>query len=303
MASEVMEHGAGHGAEHHGSELAHGAAETAHAVGEGAHSASDYIKHHLQNLTVGDGFWTFNVDTMLFSILLGVLFVGTFRYVAVRASSGVPTRLQNFIEILVEFVATQVRDSFHGESKLIAPLALTIFCWVFLMNFMDLVPVDLLPAIAHGAGVNYLKVVPSTDLNATFAMSLTVFLLIFYYGIKSKGIAGVGKEFLMHPFEHPAAAPANLLLKTVEELAKPISLALRLFGNLYAGELIFILIALFSVGASLGSFAEPGTLIMFITQLVLGMIWALFHILVITLQAFIFMMLTIVYLSMANEAH
>lgn len=298
MASEGADAGA-----HHGAEAGHHGAEAAHHAGEGAHGAGDYIKHHLQNLTVGDGFWTFNVDTLFFSIVLGLLFVGTFRFVAVRATAGVPGRLQNFIELVVDFVATQVKDSFHGESKLIAPLALTIFCWVFLMNFMDLVPVDLLPAIAHAGGIDYLKVVPSTDLNATFAMSLTVFLLIFYYGIASKGIAGFGKEFLLHPFEHPLAAPANLLLKTVEELAKPISLALRLFGNLYAGELIFILIALFSVGATFSSLAEPGTLLMFVTQLVLGLVWALFHILVITLQAFIFMMLTIVYLSMANEAH
>ena len=242
----------------------------------GGGGVTDYIKHHLQNLTYGEGFWTFHVDTIFFSIVLGVLFVGLFRMVAVRATSGVPGRWQNFVELMVEFVDTQVKDTFHGESKLIAPLALTIFCWVFLMNFMDLVPVDLLPWLAHGAGVNYLKVVPSTDLNATFAMSFTVFILIIYYSIRMKGAGGFAKEFLLHPFETWFAAPVNFVLKFVEEIAKPVSLGLRLFGNLYAGELIFILIALFSLGATLSDFAHPGTILMFVTQLILGMMWALF---------------------------
>ena len=249
-------------------------------------SATSYIRHHLTNLSVGDGFWTFHIDTLLFSFVLGGLILLLFRFVARRATAGVPGPLQNFVEILVDFVDSQVKDSFHGRSKLIAPLALTIFVWVFLMNFMDLIPVDLLPLLAELMGVKYLRVVPTTDPNATFAMSITVFLLIIIYSIKIKGLGGFAKELLFRPFGK-YLIPFNLLLKLVEEIAKPISLALRLFGNLYAGELIFILIALL-----------PWYL-----QFLLGWPWAVFHILIITLQAFIFMVLTIVYLSMAHEDH
>jgi F-type H+-transporting ATPase subunit a len=194
--------------------------------------------------------------------------------------------MQNFAEMLVEFVDQQVKDSFHGQSKLIAPLALTVFCWVFLMNFMDLFPVDLMPGVGSVMGVEYLRVVPSTDLNATFAMSISIFILIIFYSIKIKGGWGFAKELMFQPFG-PWLLPFNLLLKLVEEIAKPISLALRLFGNLYAGELIFILIAL------LPWYVQP----------FLSFPWAVFHILIITLQAFIFMVLTIVYLSMAHEDH
>jgi F-type H+-transporting ATPase subunit a len=187
---------------------------------------------------------------------------------------------------MVEFVDTQVKDTFHGKNEVIAPLALTIFCWVFLWNLMDLVPVDLLPEIAAVLGIPYLKVVPSTDLNATFALSLSVIFLMYYYSLKVKGVVGFSKEILFHPFGK-YFVPFNILLRIVEDLAKPISLALRLFGNLYAGELIFILIALL-----------PWWL-----QWTLGLPWAIFHLLIITLQAFIFMVLTIVYLSMAHEDH
>lgn len=267
----------------------------------GPATATDYIVHHLTNLQVGEGFWTFHLDTLFFSVVLGLLFILPFRRVARRASTGVPRGLQSFVELMVEFVDSQVKDTFHGRSKLIAPLALTIFCWVFLMNFMDLVPVDLLPALATLVGVNYLKVVPTTDLNATFAMSLTVFILIFYYSIVIKGPGEFAKEVLTVPFG-PWLAPVNVLFRVIEEFAKPISLALRLFGNLYAGELIFILIALFTLGATLESFGV-GTIVGFIAQVLLGLVWAIFHILIITLQAFIFMMLTTVYLSMAHESH
>ena len=266
-------------------------------------SASYYITHHLTNLQAGEGFWTFNLDTLFFSVVLGALFTVSFALVARRATAGVPGRMQNFVELLVRFVDTQVRDTFHGKSKLVAPLALTIFIWVFLMNFMDLVPVDLLPWLATLVGVHYLKVVPSTDINATFAMSLTVFLLLPIFAVKGKGVKGYLHECLTHPFNTPFLSWFNLLLRLVEDLAKPISLSLRLFGNLYAGELIFILIALFSLGATLESFSELGTWALYLTQFTLGMIWALFHILVITLQAFIFMMLTIVYLSLAHDTH
>ena len=253
---------------------------------EAAHSSTEYILHHLTPLHVGEGFWTLHLDTLFFSAGLGVLFLWLFRKVAVSATSDVPGPLQNFCEILVEFVDTQVKDSFHGNNPVIAPLALTIFVWVFLWNLMDLVPVDLLPSIAAAIGIPYLKVVPSTDINATFALSISVLFLIYYYSLKVKGIKGFSKEVLFHPFGK-WFMPANLLLRIVEDLAKPISLALRLFGNLYAGELIFILIALL-----------PWYL-----QFLLGWPWAVFHILVITLQAFIFMVLTIVYLSMAHEDH
>jgi len=245
-----------------------------------------YIVHHLTPLTVGEGFWTLHLDTLFFSAVLGALFIWFFKTIAERATSGVPDLAQNIAETLIEFVDAQVKDTFHGKSDLIAPLGLTVFCWVFMWNVMDLLPVDLLPMIGSLMGVEYLRSVPSTDLNATFALSISVFLLIIFYSIKIKGPWGFAKELLFQPFG-PWMMPFNLLLKLVEEIAKPISLALRLFGNLYAGELIFILIAL------LPAFIQP----------VLSFPWAIFHILIITLQAFIFMVLTIVYLSMAHEDH
>lgn len=272
-------------------------------------NATDYIIHHLTPLTTDrllghhedGGFWTFHLDTLFFSIVLGLIFIGLFRLAARKATSGVPTGVQNFCEILVEFVDQQVKDSFHGRSQLIAPLALTIFVWVFLWNFMDLIPVDLLPWLAHFIGIDYLKVVPSTDLNATFALSISVLFLIIFYSIKVKGLSGFGKEVFTKPFGK-WLFPANVLLRIVEDLAKPISLALRLFGNLYVGELIFILIALFSLNATADGWGLGDTAL-FITQLLLGAGWAIFHILIITLQAFIFMVLTIIYLSMAHEDH
>ncbi len=256
-------------------------------------STSQYIQHHLENLTfplvsgAGEGsFWVLNLDTLFFSGVLGALFCLLFYVVARRATAGVPGKLQNFVEIMIEFVDAQVKDTFHGRSALIAPLALTIFTWVFLMNLMDLLPVDLLPRLAHFMHIPYLRVVPTTDPNLTFAMSLTVFFLILFYSIKIKGVGGFTKELTCTPFGI-AFLPINLILKVVEEVAKPISLALRLFGNMYAGELIFILIALLP----------------WWVQWPLGGVWAIFHILIITLQAFIFMMLTIVYLSLAHESH
>jgi F-type H+-transporting ATPase subunit a len=245
-----------------------------------------YIVHHLTPLTVGEGFWTLHLDTLFFSAVLGALFILFFKSVAEKVTTGVPGPAQNFAEMMIEFVDQQVKDTFHGESKLIAPLGLTIFCWVFLWNMMDLLPVDLLSLISSLMGIEYLRVVPSTDLNATFALSISVFILIIFYSIKIKGVFGFAKELTCTPFG-PWMMPFNLLLKIVEEIAKPISLALRLFGNLYAGELIFILIAL------LPAFVQP----------LLSFPWAIFHLLIIVLQAFIFMVLTIVYLSMAHEDH
>ena len=276
---------------------------------EGPANATEYIVHHLTNLHVGEGFWNLHLDSIFYAVTLGVLFAGSFWFAARGATAGVPGRWQNFVEIMVEFVDTQVKDSFHGSSKLIAPLALTIFCWIFLMNFMDLVPVDLLPEIGVAMGIEYMKVVPTTDLNITFGMSISVFLLMIFYSIKIKGAGGFARELLFHPFGK-WMMPFNFLLKLVEELAKPVSLALRLFGNLYAGELIFILIALFTLsagahtlGETLLNLASPATISYLVIQVILGLAWALFHILIITLQAFIFMMLTIVYLSMAHEDH
>src|SRR5215510_2532623 len=260
---------------------------------------NEYILHHLTNLTHGEGFWTVHLDSVFFAVLLAFVFGGSFYMAARKASSGVPTKFQNFVEIIVEFVDQQVRDTFHGTSKLIAPLALTIFCWIFLFNFMDLVPVDLLPKVGEQVGIHNLKVVPSTDLNITLGMSITVFLLVMFYSVKIKGAGGFAKELLTHPFG-PYMFPFNLLLNLIEHLARPVSLGLRLFGNLFAGEMIFLLLAvlggsfaLLSVGGALGTLA----------QFVLGLAWAIFHILVITLQAFIFMVLTIVYLAQAHETH
>ena len=256
------------------------------AQGE-ALTASSYIQHHLTNLAVGEGFWTWHIDSLLFSVGLGALFLWVFYKVGQKATVGVPGKLQCFVEMLVEFVDGVVKETFHGRNPVIAPLGLTIFVWVFLMNTMDLIPVDFIPHAAGLMGVPYLKIVPTTDLNITLGLSLSVFFLIVYYSIKVKGIKGFTKELTLQPFNHWALIPINFVLESVTLIAKPISLALRLFGNLYAGELIFILIALLP----------------WWSQFVLSVPWAIFHILVIVLQAFIFMMLTIVYLSMAHEDH
>lgn len=254
------------------------------ASGE-ALTTSGYIVHHLTNLTAGHGFWTVHLDTLLVSGLLGLFcFVGMAK-LAGRATSGVPGKMQALVEMVVSFVDQQVKDTYHGKSALVTPLAITIFVWVFLMNAMDLIPVDFLPVIAGGAGIHYLKVVPTTDPNLTFGMSLTVFLIMLVMGVKVKGVGGFMHEVFTVPFG-AKLAPLNLLFRIIEDIAKPISLSLRLFGNMYAGEMVFILIAL-----------------MGLWQLPLALPWALFHILIITLQAFVFMMLTIVYLSMASESH
>ncbi|MBO9491288.1 F0F1 ATP synthase subunit A [Endozoicomonas sp. G2_1] len=274
-----------------------------------AADTGSYIKHHLTNAKMCSadggiafnkacadaGFWTLHIDTLLWSIVLGLIFLLTFRSVAKKATTGVPGKLQCAVEMIVEFVDKSVKETFHGKNALIAPLSLTIFVWVLLMNAMDWVPVDLIPTIAGWIGSTfmgmdphdvYIKSVPTTDMNMTFALSIGVFFLIIYYSIKVKGIGGFTKELTLQPFNHPVFIPVNFILESVTLLARPVSLALRLFGNLYAGELIFILIA------TIGLF-----------QLPVHFIWAAFHLLVIPLQAFIFMMLTIVYLSLAHEDH
>jgi F-type H+-transporting ATPase subunit a len=277
--------------------------------GHGELTSSDYISHHLQNLQVcksetGEWVWNqcagnpmaINVDSMFWSVLLGLIFVVLFRGVAKKTSAGKPSKFQALVEIIVEFVDSSVKDTFHGTSRLIAPLGLTIFVWVFLMNLMDLIPVDWIPLAAGAAGIPYMKVVPTTDVNVTFGMSIAVFFLIIFYTVRNKGILGFIGELTLHPIAPPMkgwgliAAPFiiafNFILESVALLAKPVSLSLRLFGNMFAGELIFILIALLGV-----------------YQLPLHFGWAVFHVLIVTLQAFIFMMLTIVYLSLASETH
>ncbi|MDI1252644.1 F0F1 ATP synthase subunit A [Thermomonas sp.] len=278
---------------------------------------TEYINHHLHHLqvSVGDSsFMTLNVDTLFFTLLLSLLFVGSFIFTARKATAGVPGKFQALVEIIVGFVDGLVRETFHGRSKLIAPLAITIFCLVFMMNFMDMLPVDLLPwawasghvAAGQDAAHAYLRVVPTADLNTTFGLSLAVFLLIQVFGISHKGFVGFTKEIFTAPFHAEgmvgkiALAPANFLLRMIEEGVRPLSLSLRLFGNMYAGELIFILIALMTLGASMSS---GMTYLMGPMQLIAGFMWTAFHVLIITLQAFIFMMLTIVYLSMSAESH
>lgn len=283
-----------------------------------AHTSGEYIKHHLQNLTYGQhpdgtwgiahnaaeaqamGFWSINLDSMAFAIGLGLLFLFIFRAAAKKATTGVPSGLQNFVEMVIEFIDTSVRGSFSHKNALVAPLALTVFVWVFLMNLMDLIPVDWLPEAAKKAGIPFMKVVPSTDPNITFGLSLSIFFLVLYYSVKMKGAGGFYSELAFQPFQaknpilkYLIFMPINLLLEGVGLIAKPISLALRLFGNMYAGEMIFILIALMF----------GGPLILALFGGVLQWAWAVFHILIITLQAFIFMTLTIVYLDMAHAEH
>ncbi|HEY5603997.1 MAG TPA: F0F1 ATP synthase subunit A [Gammaproteobacteria bacterium] len=281
------------------------ASETAQSSSGGG--TVEYIQHHLTNWCVGPdcdpvthqtaGFWAFHVDTIFFSLFLGLLMLLGSAWLVKRMTDGVPGGFQNFVESILDFVQGQIKDGFPHAPPVIAPMALTIFVWVWLMNFMDLIPVDLLPIIAGWFGIHYLKVVPTTDLNTTFAMSFSVFLLIIFYNLKVKGPVGYLKMFLFHPFGK-FLVPVNVAMTAIEELAKPLSLGLRLFGNMFAGELVFLLIALLAGGATLG----VGLLIWFPLQVVLDLGWLLFHILVITLQAFIFMVLTIVYLSMAHTA-
>ena len=251
-----------------------------------AEIASEYIRHHLTNLSVGKGALSLHLDTLIVSWILGVFFLTIFYFAARRATVGVPNAMQNFVELILDFVNAQVEDTYNGKSKLIAPMALTIFVWVFLMNLMDLLPVDLLPWLASFVGIKHLKVVPTTDTNLTLGMSLTVFLLVQFFGLRAQGIKNFFTKALTHPFG-AILFPMNIFLKCIEELAKPTSLGLRLYGNLYAGEVIFILIALL-----------PWWM-----QWPFGGAWAIFHILIITIQAFIFMKLAIVYLSMAEDTH
>ena len=280
------------------------------ATGNTTRTSGEYIQHHLQNLQVcrtdnGEWLWNhcagnpvaINVDSMFWSLFLGTVFIFLFRFSAKKVSIAEPSKFQAGVEIIINFIDSSVKDTFHGKSKLIPPLALTIFVWVFLMNLMDLIPVDWVPLLSENyLHIPYMKVVPTTDVNITFGMSIAVFLLIVFYSVKNKGIGGFIGELTLHPIAPSfkglglIAAPFiiifNFILESVSLLAKPLSLSLRLFGNMFAGELIFILIALLGLW-----------------QLPLHFGWAVFHVLIVTLQAFIFMMLTIVYLALASEKH
>ena len=280
-------------------------------------TSSEYIKHHLQNLTCTIqeghfhcahsaaeakemGFWALNIDTLLMSFLLGSVFLFFFARAAKAASAGVPNGLVNFVEWVIEFIDSSVRGSFSSKNDLVAPLALTIFIWIFLMNFMDLMPIDFVgQLIALFNPHLFFKLVPTTDPNATFGMAIAVFFLVVFYSIKIKGIGGFVGELTLQPFGK-FGLPANIFLEGVNLIAKPISLALRLFGNMYAGEMIFILLALMG-GAWAG--ASIGSATLFGSQVLLSLGWGIFHILIITLQAFIFMTLTIVYLDMSHQEH
>ncbi len=324
---------------------------------EGTHGTSEYILHHLTNLKLdlatgqinpeATGFWVLHLDSMIFSVFLAIVFLLMFATAARKATSGVPGKWQAFIELCVSTVDLQVKDAYHHGARFVAPMALTVGFWVFFMNFMDMLPVDLLPSIAGSAGVGHLRTVPSTDPNVAIGMSLTVFLIAFGYSFVAKGFGGVASEFLFHPFGK-WMLPVNFLLKCVEELAKPISLGLRLFGNMYAGEMIFILLATFTLNATLGAGGKPmemGALVLFallgaacmvaflkgywkiglalllgvpaagmagvipgvgaaaFTEVFLATGWTLFHILIISLQAYIFMTLTVVYMAMSADHH
>ena len=279
-------------------------------------TTSEYIQHHLQNLTCSlqdghfhcahtaeeakaMGFWAINVDTLLVSLLLGLAFLFLFGRVAKTINTDTPSGMQNFVEWVVEFIDGSVRGSFTGRNAMVAPLALSIFAWIFMMNLMDLVPIDYIALITEPMGIGHFKLVPTTDPNATIGMAVGVFLLVLYYSIKVKGLGGFVGELTLQPFGK-FGLPVNLFLEGVNLIAKPVSLALRLFGNMYAGEMIFILIAL--MGASWAG-ASFGSTLLFGSQVMLSLGWAIFHILIVTLQAFIFMTLTIVYLDMAHQEH
>jgi F-type H+-transporting ATPase subunit a len=260
---------------------------------------TEYITHHLHHfkpVQISEGgFWSVHIDSLTVSLALGVLFCLWFWAKARKATSGVPGKGQAFVEIVLEFVDGQVKDVFHGDRRFLGPLALTVFVWVFLMNAMDLLPVDLLPWITHQFGIGHFRAVPTADLNLTFAMSITVLLLVIFYSFKAKGLGGYTHELFTAPFgAHPALWIPNFVLNIVELVAKPVSLAMRLFGNMYAGELVFMLIAgLFSAGSW----------ILYGMGVIGYAVWGIFHILIISIQAFIFMVLTVVYISMAHDHH
>jgi F-type H+-transporting ATPase subunit a len=285
---------------------------------ENGPTAGEYIQHHLQHLqknfqfesvqqTSIVDFSVFNLDSVVFSLLLGVIGCFVLWRGAHRATSGVPGRFQAAVEILAEMVETQAKGVIHNEKsrRLVSPLALTVFVWIFLMNFMDMIPVDLIPQLWHTAGPalgfkDYMRVVATADLSTTLGLSVSVLLLCFFYNIKIKGLGGWTHELFTAPFgAHPLLWPFNFLMQLIEFIAKTVSHGMRLFGNMFAGELVFMLIALMG-----GAFTLSATGIgLAIGHVIAGTVWTLFHILIITLQAFIFMMLTLIYVGQAHDAH
>ncbi|WP_343128197.1 F0F1 ATP synthase subunit A [Buchnera aphidicola (Takecallis taiwana)] len=260
-----------------------------------------YIHHHLQHLQINlkklifvhdntkQTFWVINIDSIVFSLFLGIIFLAIFYYISKNLSLKNPSKIQIFIELIIEFVNKNVKDIYYGDNVLIAPLSLTIFVWILLMNTMDLIPIDFIPYLLNLTfSISYFRIVPSADINVTIAIAIVVFALIIFYSCKTKGIIGFLKELITQPFNYYVFYLINFFLESISLLSKPMSLALRLFGNMYAGEMIFILIA--------------GCLPWWL-QWTLSVPWAIFHILIIFLQAFIFMILTIVYLSMATKKH
>lgn len=265
-------------------------------AGEAELTPTSYIQHHLHNLTaqVGEGgpFWTLHLDTLISSVLLGLLMVFLFWLATRKATSGVPGKWQAFVEICLEFVDRQARDTYHGTSKLVTPIAITLFFWILLMNTMKMIPADFIAKPLEWVGVHYWKPVPTADVNATLGLSISVFFLTLFFGLRAKGVGHFTLEFLTAPFGK-WMMPFNLILNIVEWLSKPISLAMRLFGNMFGGEIVFLLIWVLGGAGLLGLLGGA----------VFGFGWMIFHLLVIPLQAFIFMMLSIVYLSLAEESH
>ena len=266
---------------------------------EQALTPSSYIEHHLtfNAKPIGDGgFWTLHVDTLVVGLLLGIIAFGLLRWIVRGATAGVPNKRQAFVELLVEFVDNQVKGIFHGNRHaFVAPAALTVFVWVLLMNAMDFLPIDIMGQFYHNVlGLEAWRAVPTSDINATFALALSVWLLMIFFSIKVKGLGGWIHELFCSPFgKHPLVWPANLLFNLIEYVSKPLSHSLRLFGNMYAGEIIFLLLGMWAATGIAGT----------IFGAILGAGWAIFHILIVVLQAFIFMMLTVVYLAMAHESH
>ncbi|KAF1689829.1 F0F1 ATP synthase subunit A [Pseudoxanthomonas taiwanensis] len=264
-------------------------------AGEAELTPTSYIQHHLHNLTaqVGEGgFMTLHVDTLVSSVLMGLLMVFLFWLATRKPTAGVPGKWQAFVEICLEFVDRQARDTYHGTSKLVTPIAITLFFWILLMNMLKFIPADFIAKPLEWLGVPYWKPVPTADVNATLGMSLSVFFLMLFFALRAKGLGHFTAEFLTAPFGK-WMMPFNLILNTVEWLSKPISLAMRLFGNMFGGEIVFLLIWVLGGAGILGMLGGA----------VFGLGWMLFHLLVIPLQAFIFMMLSIVYLSLSEDSH
>jgi len=271
-------------------------------IADHGESPTDYITHHLTHLQAGSGFWTWNVDTLVMSALLAFAIGLLFWLAARRARSDTaPTGLTLFAEHLYDWVDGQVSETYHGDRRFLTSVALALFVWIVAMNTMDLLPVDLVPDLASLAGAHFWRVLPTADINGTFSMAFVVFALIIVGGVRAKGIGGFLHEWVAAPFgANPLFWIPNAVLNLLELLSKPVSLAMRLFGNMFAGELLFLLIALFTLD---GARLTDKTAILFLVQVILGVCWAIFHILIVLLQAYIFMVLPVVYIAMAEEHH